>query len=218
MTGADILAGAAWRELAVLCKAAAKLPGWAAPIPETPDGSWPPIPPTALAKRRLTGRCNDAAPAVSAALRALVLPTRDASHAPDLFDVCTNGKRYLIFTTYLDDETEAADYADSRTAPTALVASVPIAAGKPAGKPTLIHDEHPGPFADFDGDGVPELATWRMRWGSHAAGHLHDHTVVRPRDPAGQLVSHGRDRAIGAELRHGRRASGGDVQPDRARG
>jgi hypothetical protein len=40
------------------------------------------------------------------------------------------------------------------------VSAVASAAGKPTGKPTPLPYERPDPFADFDGDGVPELATW----------------------------------------------------------
>jgi len=32
--------------------------------------------------------------------------------------------------------------------------------GMPHGKPVTLHFEEMGPFADFDGDGVPELVTW----------------------------------------------------------
>jgi len=85
----------AHHQLAALCEAAtAKRPGWMTPIPSTPDGSWPALPEMALARRRLSGRCDDASPEAHAALRALLLPKPGPdSYPPNNFDVCVQDKR-----------------------------------------------------------------------------------------------------------------------------
>jgi hypothetical protein len=150
-------------QLAALCEAAtAKRPGWMTPIPSTPDGPWPPLPEMALAKRRLSGRCDDASLEAHAALRALVLPKPEpGSRPPNNFDVCVQDKRFLIATQYLVPGDPPGDYADLWPGDARLTA-VPMVDGMPHGKPVLLSEEM-GPFADFDGDGVPELVTWSAR-------------------------------------------------------
>jgi hypothetical protein len=76
---------------------------------------------------------------------------------PTHFDVCVQNHRFLVSIEYPGSPP---DFADVWPGEARLIAVAEVA-GKPSGQPMYTQDDA-GPFADFDGDGVPELATWTM--------------------------------------------------------